>query len=96
VCLEFWWLFKNYSGSLSSLAKAGIELPSNALGIFSKFTETQPISIVLKLPNEELFTLQFNLEDINNPDKSITQTVGATVEALLNQISVIKTVQNKN
>lgn len=89
-------MLENNNGSLSSLAKAGIELPSNALGIFSKITETQPISIVLKLANEELYTLQFNLDDINSPDRATTQIVGATVEALLNQISLIKTVQNKN
>ncbi|CAM4384209.1 hypothetical protein [Acinetobacter pragensis] len=89
-------MLENNNGSLSGLAKAGIELPSNALGIFSKITETQPISIVLKLANEELCTLQFNLEDINSPDKATTHIVGATVEALLNQITLIKSVQNKN
>ncbi|MEG2262966.1 MAG: hypothetical protein RSC68_01180 [Acinetobacter sp.] len=89
-------MLENNNGSLSNLAKAGLELPSNALGIFSKRTKTQPISIVLKLANEELCTLQFNLEDVNNPDKVITRTVGATVEALLNQISLIKLVQNKS
>ena len=89
-------MLENNNGSLSNLAKAGLELPSNALGIFSKRTKTQPISIVLKLANEELCTLQFNLEDVNNPDKVITRTVGATVEVLLNQISLIKLVQNKS
>ncbi|EOR07246.1 hypothetical protein [Acinetobacter tandoii] len=89
-------MLENNNGSLSSLAKAGIELPSNALGIFSKRTKTQPISIVLKLANEELCTLQFNLDNLNSPDKAITQTVGATVEALLNRIPLIQTVQNKN
>lgn len=89
-------MLENNNGSLSNLAKAGLELPSNALGIFSKRTKTQPISIVLKLANEELCTLQFNLEDVKNPDKAITRTVGATVEALLNQISLIKLVQNKS
>jgi len=88
-------MLENNNGSLSSLAKAGIELPSNALGIFSKRTKTQPISIVLKLENEELCTLQFNLDDINNPDKTTTHIVGSTVESLLNQIPLIKTVQNK-
>ena len=88
-------MLENNNGSLSSLAKAGIELPSNALGIFSKRTKTQPISIVLKLENEELCTLQFNLDDINNPDNTTTHIVGSTVESLLNQIPLIKTVQNK-
>ncbi|MFN3289331.1 MAG: hypothetical protein ACK410_02665 [Acinetobacter sp.] len=88
-------MLENNNGCLSGLAKAGIELPSNALGIFSKNTETQPISIVLKIANEELCTLQFNLDDLNDPDKDVTRTVGATVEALLNQITLIKTVQNK-
>ena len=89
-------MLENNNGSLSNLAKAGLELPSNALGIFSKRITIKPISIVLKIENEELCTLQFNLEDINNPDTAITQTVGATVEALLNRIPLIKTVQNKN
>ncbi|MFH7805481.1 hypothetical protein [Acinetobacter sp. BSP-53] len=89
-------MLENNNGSLANLAKAGLELPSNALGIFSKITETQPISIVLKLANEELCTLQFNLDNINSPDKTTTHIVGATVEALLNQIPLIKTVQNKN
>lgn len=82
-------MLENNNGSFANLAKAGVELPSNALGIFSTKTLTQPISIVLKLANEELYTLQFNLEDVNNPDKVITRTVGATVEALLNKISLI-------
>ena len=89
-------MLENNNGCLSGLAKAGIELPSNALGIFSKITETQPISIVLKLANEELCTLQFNMDNINSPDKTTTHIVGATVEALLNQIPLIKTAQNKN
>ena len=88
-------MLENNNGSLSSLAKAGVGLPSNALGIFSKVTEIQPISIVLKLANEDLCTLQFNLDDINNSDRAVTQTVGATVEALLNNISLLKLVQNK-
>ena len=88
-------MLENNNGSLSSLAKAGVGLPSNALGIFSKLTESQPISIVLKLANEDLYTLQFNLDDINNSDRAVTQIVGATVEALLNNLSLLKLVQNK-
>ena len=88
-------MLENNNGSLSNLAKAGLELPSNALGIFSKRTKTQPISIVLKLANEDLYTLQFNLDDINNSDRAVTQIVGATVEALLNNLSLLKLVQNK-
>lgn len=89
-------MLENNNGSLSNLAKAGLELPSNALGIFSKRIPIKPISIVLKIEDEELCTLQFSLEDIHNPDTAITQTVGATVEALLNRIPLIQTVQNKN
>lgn len=88
-------MLENNNGSLSSLAKAGVGLPSNALGIFSKVTEIQPISIVLKLANEDLYTLQFNLDDINNSDRAVTEIVGATVEALLNNLSLLKLVQNK-
>lgn len=88
-------MLENNNGSLSSLAKAGVELPSNALGIFSKVTEIQPISIALKFANEDLCTLQFNLDDINKSDRAVTKTVGATVEALLNNLSLLKSVQNK-
>lgn len=84
------------NGCLTGLAEAGLELPSNALGIFSTITETQPISIVLKFEDQELCTLQFNMEDINNPDKLLTQIVGLSVEALLNQIPLLQIVQNKN
>ncbi|MDH1068499.1 hypothetical protein N5B96_03160 [Acinetobacter johnsonii] len=84
------------NGCLTGLAAAGIELPSNALGIFSTITETKPISIVLKLDDQELCTLQFHMEDIINPDKAVTKIVGLSVEALLNQIPLLELVQNKN
>jgi hypothetical protein len=89
-------MLENNNGSLSSLAQAGIELPSNALGIFSTITETKPISIVLKLADQELCTLQFHMDDIYNPDKAVTKIVGLSVEALLNQIPLLELVQNKN
>lgn len=85
----------NENGGLSSLIQAGIELPSNALGIFSKITETTPIYIVLKHANEEICTLQFDLEDIHSPNRTVTHIVGATVEQLLNSISALEAVQNK-
>jgi hypothetical protein len=84
------------NGCLTGLSEAGIELPSNALGIFSTVTESQPISIVLKLSDKELCTLQFHLDDIKNPDKAVTKIVGLSVEALLNQIPLLELVQNKN
>ena len=46
--------------------------------------------------HQELCTLQFNIEDIYNPDKAVTKIVGLSVEALLNQIPLLQLVQNKN
>lgn len=88
-------MLETNSGNLTDLTKAGLQLPTDALGIFSAHTKKQPISLVLKLANNELCTLQFDLEDIHKPDRALTRTVGATIEAMLNQISLIQTVQNK-
>lgn len=84
------------SFGLNDLTEKGIKLSAKALEVFKEEAQDQNASIQVKLFGDELFTLKFNLDDINNPDKSITRTVGATVEALLNRIPLIKTVQNKN
>ena len=84
------------SFGLNDLTEKGIKLSTKALEVFKEEAQDQNASIQVKLFGDELFTLKFNLDDINNPDKSITRTVGATVEALLNRIPLIKTVQNKN
>ena len=86
----------NNSFGLNDLKGKGIKLSTKAMEVFKEEAHDQNASIQVKLFGDELFTLKFNLDDINNPDKSITRTVGATVEALLNRIPLIKTVQNKN
>ena len=87
---------KNNGFGLNDLKGKGIKLSTKAMEVFKEEAHDQNASIQVKLFGDELFTLKFNLDDINNPDKSITRTVGATVEALLNRIPLIKTVQNKN
>ncbi|MNE71943.1 hypothetical protein D3C80_1678510 [compost metagenome] len=89
-------MLENSNGNLPALTKAGLELPTNALEIFSTITKSQPISIILKLSNNELYTLQFEISDLKDPDRLLNRTVGATIEALLNQISLIQLVQNKS
>lgn len=84
------------SFGLNDLREKGIELSTKAMEIFNAEAQDQNISIQVKYLGDELFTLSLNLDDINNPDKTVTQTVGATVEVLLNQISLLKLVQNKN
>ena len=84
------------SFGLNDLTEKGIMLSTKALEVFKEEAQDQNASIQVKLFGDELFTLKFNLEDIYNPDKAFTHLVGATVEVLLNQISLIQTVQNKN
>ncbi|OAL81321.1 hypothetical protein AY606_00785 [Acinetobacter sp. SFB] len=84
------------SFGLNDLKGQGIKLSTKAMEIFKEEAKDQNTSVQVKLFGDELFILKFNLEDIYNPDKAVTHIVGATVEALLNQISLIKTVQNKN
>ena len=84
------------SFGLNDLTEKGIKLSTKAMEVFSEEAKNQNLSIQVKLLGSELFTLQFNLDNINSPDKTTTNIVGATVEALLNQIPLIKTVQNKN
>ncbi|WP_180174484.1 MULTISPECIES: hypothetical protein [Acinetobacter] len=86
----------NNSFGLNDLKGKGIKLSTKAMQVFSEEAKNQNLSIQVKLLGSELFTLQFNLDNINSPDKTTTHIVGATVEALLNQIPLIKTVQNKN
>lgn len=84
------------SFGLNDLRVKGIELSTKAMEIFSEEAQDQNISIQVKYLNDELFTLNFTLDDVNTPDRIVTQTVGATVEALLNQITLLQLVQNKN
>ena len=80
---------------LNDLTEKGIKLSAKAMNIFREEATNQNISIQVKLVGTELFNLQFNLDDICKPDRAVTRTVGATIEALLNQIPLIQTVQNK-
>ena len=84
------------SFGLNDLRVKGIELSTKAMEIFSEEAQDQNISIQVKYLNDELFTLNFTLDEVNTPDRIVTQTVGATVEALLNQITLLQLVQNKN
>ena len=84
------------SFGLNDLRENGIELSTKAMEIFNAESQDKNFTIQVKYFNDELFTLNFNLDDINNPDRAVTHTVGATVEALLNQISLLRLVQNKN
>ena len=84
------------SFGLNDLKGQGIKLSTKAMEIFKEEAKDQNTSVQVKLFGDELFILKFNLEDIYNPDKAFTHLVGATVEVLLNQISLIQTVQNKN
>ena len=84
------------SFGLNDLTEKGIKLSTKALEVFKEEAQDQNISIQVKYLNDELFTLNFTLDDVNTPDRIVTQTVGATVEALLNQITLLQLVQNKN
>ncbi len=81
---------------LNDLRNKGIELSTKAMEVFESDSQDTNVSIQIKLPECEPLTLQINLEDIKKPDPIVTKTVGAAIEALLNQISLIKAVQNKN
>ncbi|MHA3079517.1 hypothetical protein [Acinetobacter sp. ANC 5502] len=83
------------SFGLSQLSEEKIALSPKALDIFKQHTQSQNISIEVKLSSNELFSLKFNIDDLNSPDRLLTQTVSAMVESLLNQIPAILTVQNK-
>ena len=84
------------SFGLNDLTEKGIKLSTKALEVFKEEAQDQNISIQVKYLNDELFTLNFTLDDVNTPDRIVTQTVGATIEALLNQIPLLQLVQNKN
>lgn len=83
------------SFGLNDLKEQGIKLSTKAMDIFKEEAKDQNLSVQVKLFGDEIFTLKFNLGDLYNPDKAVTQTVGATVEVLLNNISVLRSVQNK-
>lgn len=78
------------------LNSAGLELPAEALRIFSTCTKSQTFKISLSLASKEVINLEFEINDLNNPDKSVTKIVGQTIEALLNQIALLNSVQNKS
>ncbi|CAM0596717.1 hypothetical protein R7J16_08325 [Acinetobacter baumannii] len=80
---------------VQTLKNAGLKLPKKALDIFLNESELQTITLELKIAGSELFKLEFVLDDLQLPNKTITKTVGATVESLLNQIPAIQQVQNK-
>lgn len=75
--------------------KSELALPQQALEIFSQRSVRQKITIKLILSNSEIFNLEFDIDDIEAPDRRLTQTVGLTVESLLNQINKANLVQNK-
>ncbi|ENX48797.1 MULTISPECIES: hypothetical protein [Acinetobacter] len=81
--------------NVQTLKQAGVKLPSKALDIFLNESEQQNITLELKIAGSELFKLEFTLDDLQSPNRTITKTVGSTVESLLNQIPVIQQVQNK-
>lgn len=83
------------SFGLNDLKGQGIKLSAKAMDIFKDESKDQNISVQVKIFGNEMFTLKCNLEDINNPNRAVTYTVGATVEALLNNLLLIKSVQNK-
>lgn len=85
----------NNSFGLNDLKQKGIELSTKAIEIFNEDAKNQNISIQVKFAGDELFTLQFNIDDLTSPDKLLNNTVASTVESLLNQIPTILTVQNK-
>lgn len=72
-----------------------LDLPQEALALFSQCSKPVPVSIQVQLANSALFSLQFNLEDLNKPDVELHKLVGASVTALLNEIRTIKLVQNE-
>ncbi|WP_151711104.1 hypothetical protein [Acinetobacter brisouii] len=72
-----------------------VALKPEILNIFKEHSQSQQISIQVKLSSNELFTLQFNMDDLSAPDHLLTRTVSSAVESLLNQIPTILTVQNK-
>jgi len=85
----------NHSLGLHALKNAGLKLPRKALDIFLNESTQQTISIEVKLADNELFKLEFLLDDLEAPNRTIIKTVGATIESLLNQIPAIQQVQNK-
>ncbi|WP_163124471.1 hypothetical protein [Acinetobacter portensis] len=81
---------------LNDLKIKGIELSTKAMEVFESDSQDTNVSIQIKLPECEPFTLQVNLDDIQKPSPIVTKVVGAVVEAFLNQIPLVKLVQNKN
>lgn len=72
-----------------------LNLPEEALKLFSQAVKPVPVRIQVQLADAALFELQFNIQDINKPDVDMHQVVGASVAALLDQIQVLKLVQNE-
>ncbi|MBF7683948.1 hypothetical protein I2F27_11525 [Acinetobacter sp. B5B] len=70
-------------------------LSQNIQGLFNKEAINQNITIELKLANQELCQLNFSLDDLEKSNQQINRVVGLTIENLLNQVSTLKSVQNK-
>lgn len=86
----------NTGFGLNDLRNKGIELSTRAMEAFASDSQDSNVSIQIKLPQCEAFTLQIKLDDVQKPDPIITKTVGAVIEAFLNRIALVKIVQNKN
>lgn len=72
-----------------------LNLPEEALELFSQAVKPVPVRIQVHLADAALFELQFNIQDLNKPDVDMHKVVGASVTALLNEIRTIKLVQNE-
>ncbi len=73
-----------------------LNLPEEALELFSQAVKPVPVRIQVHLADAALFELQFNIQDLNKPDVDMHKVVGASLAALLDQIQVLNLVQNKN
>lgn len=69
-------------------------LPQDALKIFSTASKKRPITIQVAVGMQELCTLHFNIDDMNQPDHLMHRTVGATVTAMLDQLHLVKETPN--
>lgn len=77
------------------LSVHGAKLTQNIQGLFNKEALNQNITIELKLANQELCQLNFSIDDLQKPNEQVNKVVGLTIEHLLNQVLVLKSVQNK-
>lgn len=70
-------------------------LTQNIQSLFDKEALNQNITIELKLANQELCQLNFSIDDLQKTNEQVNKVVGLTIEHLLNQVVVLKSVQNK-